>query len=248
MQNQWFDVGFAFLLSFKAVCGTIIRLQNLRGEEMVKYILFDLDGTLTDPKEGITRCVQYALKKFGIDKECDELLGFIGPPLKEQFMEYANLSEEDGVKAVEYYRERYAPIGIFENKAYDGVISMLAELKSKGYILGVATSKPTFFAQKVCGKYGISEYISYLSGSELDGRNTDKATVIKNAMVNLGAEKDNTVMVGDRIFDLEGADANGILSIGVSYGYAKKGELEKGNAKAIAETPVEIVKIIDELH
>lgn len=214
---------------------------------MIKYILFDLDGTLTDPKEGITKCVQYALKKFGIERECDQLLEFIGPPLKEQFMKYANLSEEDGVKAVEYYRERYAPTGIFENMAYDGVIEMLSTLNEKGYVLGVATSKPTFFAQKVCDKYGISEYITYLSGSELDGRNTDKALVIKNAMEQLGASKENTLMVGDRIFDLEGADENGIMSVGVDYGYAKEGELEAGNAIAIASSPMEIVEIVDKM-
>lgn len=214
---------------------------------MIKYILFDLDGTLTDPKEGITKCVQYALKKFGIERECDQLLEFIGPPLKEQFMKYANLSEEDGVKAVEYYRERYAPTGIFENMAYDGVIEMLSILKEKGYVLGVATSKPTFFAQKVCDKYGISEYITYLSGSELDGRNTDKALVIRNAMDQLGASKENTLMVGDRIFDLEGADANGIMSVGVDYGYAKESELEEGNAIAIASSPLEIVEIVDKM-
>lgn len=214
---------------------------------MLKYILFDLDGTLTDPKDGITKCVQYSLKKFGIERDCDELLEFIGPPLKEHFMEYANLSDADGVRAVEYYRERYAPIGIFENKIYDGVISMLSALKAKGYILAVATSKPGVFSKKICDKYGISDYITYLSGSELDGRNTDKALVIKNAMEYLGASKDETIMVGDRIYDLEGADANGIRSIGVSYGYAKKGELEKGNAIAIVNLPSEIITVLEKI-
>jgi len=148
---------------------------------MLKYILFDLDGTLTDPKEGITKCVQYALRKFGMERTCDELVEFIGPPLKEHFMEYANLSESDGALAVEYYRERYAPTGIFENGVYEGVIPMLSELKAKGYILAIATSKPKVFSEKICDKYGISEYITYLSGSELDGTNTDKEAVIKNA-------------------------------------------------------------------
>jgi len=211
---------------------------------MIKYILFDLDGTLTDPKVGITRCVQYALKKFGIERECEQLLEFIGPPLKEQFMKYAHLPEEEGVKAVEYYRERYAPTGIFENNIYQGVEDMLFKLKEKGYILAVATSKPTVFAQKVCDKYGISKYITYLSGSELDGRNTDKTMVIKNAMEYLGASKDNTIMVGDRIFDLEGAKEAEIPAIGVSYGYAKEGELEQGSAVAIASTPEEVTDVI----
>lgn len=212
---------------------------------MLKYILFDLDGTLTDPKEGITKCVQYALRKFGIERNCDELVEFIGPPLKEHFMEYANFSAEESVAAVEYYRERYAPIGIFENGIYDGMIQALSMLKDMGYVLAVATSKPKIFAEKICQKYGISDYITYLSGSELDGTNTDKAAVIKNAMDALGAATDNTMMVGDRIYDLEGADTIGIPSIGVRYGYAAKGELEKGNAVEIVNTPLEIVAAVE---
>jgi phosphoglycolate phosphatase len=219
--------------------------KGLREKKVLKYILFDLDGTLTDPKEGITKCVQYSLKKFGIQKECNELIEFIGPPLKEQFMKYANLSDADGTLAVEYYRERYAPIGIFENGVYDGVIEMLSTLKSKGYVLAIATSKPSVFSQKICDKYGISKYISYLSGSELDGRNTDKAMVIKNAMEFLGATVDNTIMVGDRIYDLEGAKANGISSIAVSYGYGSLEELSKGNAVEIVHSPTEIVSVIE---
>lgn len=214
---------------------------------MKKYILFDLDGTLTDPKEGITRCVQYALKHFGIDRDCEELLEFIGPPLKEHFMEYASLSEEEGVRAVELYRERYAPIGLFENGIYDGIIDLLSYLKDNGCILAVATSKPWVYSQKICDKYGISPYISYLSGSELDGRNTDKAAVIKNAMDHLGASKDNTVMVGDRIHDCEGADKNGIPCVAVSYGYAGEGELEKSSAVVIASSPFELKKVLGDM-
>ncbi len=210
---------------------------------MIKYILFDLDGTLTDPKVGITRCVQYALKKFGIERECEELLEFIGPPLKEHFIEYANLSEEDGERAVEYYRERYAPTGIFENRLYDGVLPMLSALKEEGYVLAIATSKPKVFAQKICDEYGMTDYITYLSGSELDGTNTDKAAVIKNAMDYLGALPDNTIMVGDRIYDLDGAETMGIPCIAVTYGYAEKGELEKGNAAAIVSSPMEITEV-----
>ena len=214
---------------------------------MLKYILFDLDGTLTDPKEGITKCVQYALNKFGIERECDELLEFIGPPLKEHFMGYANLSDEDGTLAVKYYRERYAPIGIFENGIYDGVIPILSALKEKGYTLAIATSKPRIFSEKICDKYGISKYITYLSGSELDGTNTDKAAVLKNAMEFLGAQKDETIMIGDRIYDLEGADTNEIQSIAVSYGYGTMEELKKGNAVAIIDSPLEILEVLKNL-
>ena len=213
---------------------------------MIKYILFDLDGTLTNPKEGITRCVQHALRYFGIERECDELVSFIGPPLKEQFMEYASLSEEDAKKAVEVYRERFAPIGLFENEVYDGVLEMLKELKKQGKIIAIATSKPYVFAQKIADKYGISQYLSYLSGSELDGRNTDKAQVIKNAMEALGALPSETVMVGDRIHDCEGAKKCNIKCIGVSYGFAAEGEL-CGNAEKIADSPCELLSILSDM-
>ena len=211
---------------------------------MIKYILFDLDGTLTNPKEGITKCVQHALKHFGIERECDELISFIGPPLKEQFMEYASLTEEEGIKAVEIYRERFAPIGIFENEIYDGILPMLESLKNQGKTLAIATSKPAVFAEKISRKYGIEPYIALLEGSELDGRNTDKALVIKNAMEKLGATKENTIMVGDREHDVIGARKNGIDCIGVSYGYGKDGELEESGALKIAHTPNELLKIL----
>ena len=211
---------------------------------MIKVVLFDLDGTLTNPKEGITKCVQYALRRFGIERECEELISFIGPPLKEKFMEYASLSEEDGIKAVEIYRERFAPIGLFENELYDGILQLLENLKKQGKVLAIATSKPTVFAEKISEKFGIAPYITLLEGSELDGRNTDKALVIKNAMQKLGAHKENTIMVGDREHDVIGARKNGIDCIGVSYGYAADGELEKSGALKIADTPYELLKIL----
>ena len=211
---------------------------------MIKFVLFDLDGTLTNPKEGITKCVQYALRRFGIERECEELISFIGPPLKEKFMEYASLSEEDGIKAVEIYRERFAPIGLFENELYDGILQLLEKLKKQGKVIAIATSKPTVFAEKISEKFGIVPYITLLEGSELDGRNTDKALVIKNAMQKLGAHKENTIMVGDREHDVIGARKNGIDCIGVSYGYAADGELEKSGALKIADTPYELLKIL----
>lgn len=213
---------------------------------MIKYILFDLDGTLTDPKEGITRCVQRALRHFGIERECEELVEFIGPPLKEHFMEYGNLSEEDGVKAVEIYRERYAPIGVFENKIYDGIVHMLSELKNGGRILAVATSKPSVYSAQICDKFGITPYISHLSGSELDGRNTNKADVIRNAMEHLGASSENTVMVGDRIHDYIGAQKNGIPFVAVGYGYAADGEFARVDSP-IASSPRELLSILEDM-
>lgn len=211
---------------------------------MIKYILFDLDGTLTNPKEGITKCVQHALRHFGIERECDELTSFIGPPLKEQFMKYASLSEEDAVEAVRVYRERFAPIGLFENEIYPGIIDMLKELKSRGKIIALATSKPTVFAEKITEKYGILPYLDYLSGSELDGTNVEKSAVIKIAMENIGAAPDETVIVGDRMHDAEGAKENGIRCIGVSYGFAEEGELEAAGIKLIADNPEMLTQIL----
>ena len=211
---------------------------------MIKYILFDLDGTLTNPKEGITKCVQYALKSFGIERDCDELISFIGPPLKEKFMEYASLSEEDGAKAVAVYRERFAPIGIFENEIYEGVLPMLEELKNQGKVLALATSKPGIYAEQIVEKYGIKPYLTCLVGSELDGRNTDKAKVIEIVMEKLGATKENTIMVGDREHDVIGARKNGVECIGVSYGYGGDGELRTSGALKIADTPHELLKIL----
>ena len=211
---------------------------------MFKYVLFDLDGTLTNPKEGITKCVQHALRAFGIERDCDELVEFIGPPLKEQFMEYASLSKQDAERAVEIYRERFAPIGLFENEIYEGITDMLEKLSKKGIVLGVATSKPEIYSEKICKKYGISPYLTCLCGSELDGRNTDKALVIANAMARLGATREETVMVGDRIHDYIGAVKNGIAFIGVSYGFAAEGEFNECSALCIASSPKEIADCI----
>lgn len=214
---------------------------------MKKYILFDLDGTLTDPKEGITQCVCHALRFFGIEKAPDEVVCFIGPPLKEQFMEFASLSSTQAEKAVEVYRERYVPKGIFENKLISGIIPLLAELKKNGAHMAIATSKPTIFARQIAEKYEIAPFFDGIFGAETDGRNTDKATVIKIAMEALGANKEAAVMVGDRIFDIDGAQKAGIASVGVSYGYAQEGELEKSGVKHIASDAHSLLKILLEL-
>lgn len=211
---------------------------------MIKYILFDLDGTLTNPKEGITKCVQHALRHFGIERECDELVSFIGPPLKEQFMKYASLSESDAVEAVRVYRERFAPIGLFENEIYPGVIELLEDLKKEGKIIALATSKPTVFAEKIAEKYGIAPYLDYLSGSELDGTNVEKSAVVRIAMEKIGAIPEETVLVGDRMHDAEGAKENGIRCIGVSYGFAAEGELEMAGVKVIAHSAKELFEIL----
>ncbi len=210
----------------------------------MKYLLFDLDGTLTDPKEGITKCVQYALRRFGIERHCDQLMSFIGPPLKEQFMNYAGFSEEQAEEAVRVYRERFAPIGVFENRAYDGAVDMLKTLKENGKVIALATSKPEVFARMIVKKYGIEPYLDLLVGSELDGTRTNKAHVIAEAMKRIGASREDTVMIGDREHDIIGAKANGIKSVGVRFGYAADGELEKAGADFIAGDIHELTNLL----
>lgn len=210
----------------------------------MKYILFDLDGTLTDPKEGIIKCVQYALKDFGLERSADELMCFIGPPLKEQFMAYANLTEAEAVRAVEKYRERFAPIGVFENRAYDGITAMLERLKAGGKILALATSKPQIFAEQIIEKYGIKPYLTVAVGSELDGTRTRKSEVIAEALRRLGAKKAEAVMVGDRSHDIIGAKEAGIASVGVRFGYAASGELENAGADYIVDTIDELEQLL----
>ena len=214
---------------------------------MIKYVLFDLDGTLTNPKEGITKCVQHALRHFGIERECDELVSFIGPPLKEQFMKHASLSEDDAIEAVRVYRERFAPIGLFENAIYDGVIELLDALKNQGKKIAIATSKPTIYASQIAEKYGIAPYLDYLSGSELDGTNVEKEAVVRIAMEHIGAVAEETVIVGDRMHDAQGAKYNGIGCIGVSYGFAAEGELENAGVKYIANSPGEVLRILSSM-
>ncbi len=211
---------------------------------MIKYFLFDLDGTLTDPKEGITKCVQYALRRFGIERDCGELVCFIGPPLKEQFMRYCGFTPEQAEEAVTVYRERFAPVGIFENRVYDGAVELLRELKAVGKTLALATSKPQVFAERIVKKYGLAPYLDLIVGSELDGRLTDKAQVVAEVLKRLGAAPEQAVMIGDREHDVLGAAANGVSAVGVGFGYAAEGELEAAGARWTVGTMDELQTLL----
>ncbi len=207
-------------------------------------ILFDLDGTLTDPGIGITNSVMYALKKYGIEvADRSELYKFIGPPLAESFEKYYGFSTEESYKAVDCYREYYRDRGLYENLVYDGVEDMLKELKSKGKTLIVATSKPEIFAKEVLRHFGLDKYFDYIAGGNLDGTRTVKAEVIAYALESCGiTDKGNSVMVGDRMHDIIGAKTVGIDSIGVLYGYGDREELESAEADYIAETVKDVLK------
>lgn len=206
---------------------------------MSQVILFDLDGTLTESGEGIINCVQYALEKLGKKEEHPENLQcFIGPPLKEQFMKYAGLSEEEGEKAVVYYRERYTTTGIFENRLYPKIPELLELLKINNKILAVASSKPEVYVKQILEHFQIADYFTAIVGSELDGRRTEKAEVIEEALrrMHLEEERDKVLMVGDRSHDVRGAISCGLQCIGVAYGYGSREELEKAGAVYIADS------------
>lgn len=213
-----------------------------------RYILFDLDGTLTDPQEGITKSVAYALRYFGIEVEnLESLCKFIGPPLKESFMKFYGFDEEKAELAVEKYREYFAPAGIFQNKVYDGVDSMLKNLKESGKQIVLATSKPQVYAEKILKHFQLDMYFSFIAGSELDGRRVKKGEVIAYALKGAGVEDVRTaVMVGDREHDIIGAKENGMDSIGVLYGYGCAEEFEKNGADAVVETVEELTKYVTE--
>lgn len=196
---------------------------------MYRAILFDLDGTLTQSGEGITKSVQYALEKLGKpEPDLKKLEVFVGPPLLQQFMKYAGLDEETAVKAVEYYRERYTDVGIFENRPYPGVEEMLEGLKRKGYILAVASSKPERFVRRILDHFHLTGYFQEIVGSEMNGGRTSKAEVIEEALLRLhmsGCRKD-VIMVGDKEHDVLGAREAGISCVAVSYGYGTEEELK----------------------
>lgn len=207
-------------------------------------IIFDLDGTLTDSAEGVIRSAQHMQEKMGISKWADEDLKFIvGPPLIKTFTEDFQMNQEDAQRALGFFRERYATVGLFENKVYDGIPEMLEELKKKGKCLVVATSKKEETAVRILKHFGIDGYFDIIGGDNREiGRDT-KAKVIEYVLESLGAKKEDAIMVGDRKFDVEGAHLVGIPCIAVEFGYGDRAEFEAYGADYIAETP----KAVEEL-
>lgn len=209
---------------------------------MISYILFDLDGTLTNPKEGITKCVQYALDAFGIhEPDLDKLVPFIGPPLLQSFQEFYGFTSEDAVAAVEKYRERFSTIGLYENFPYPGIASMLQQLQAQGKILAVASSKPTVFVKQILEKFELSQYFASIEGSNLDGTRTNKKEVISAVLQNFNnPPTEQVLMVGDRKYDVIGAKELGLPCVGVQFGFAAPGELESSGASYIAQTVADL--------
>jgi len=212
---------------------------------MKNYLLFDLDGTLTDPKIGITTCAQYALKAFGIEEpDLDKLEPFIGPPLKESFMQFYGLDEVQADAAVEKYRERFRDIGLFENEVYKGIPKMLRTLRNMGMHLAVASSKPTVFVERILEHFHLKQYFEVIVGSELDGTRVNKDEVVEEALRRLFKDtpiaREQVYMIGDRKFDVEGAKAHGIESVAVAYGYGDVEELKEAKADYIVCSVAEL--------
>lgn len=215
----------------------------------MKYVLFDLDGTLTDPKEGITKCVQYALGAFGIvEDNLDNLTAFIGPPLIESFMKYYGFDEKNAWNCIEKYRERFEAVGKFENRVLDGVPQMLKKLKENGCKIALASAKPEYFAKQILEKYDLMQYFDFVKGADLNGRHTEKQSIIREVLEKLSVESlSEAVMVGDRLHDIVGAHNCGIKCIGVRFGYAEEGELEQYHADYIADTVGDLEKLLLEI-
>lgn len=219
-------------------------------------VLFDLDGTLSNSQEGICKCVKYALEDFGIDEKDEEKLKlFIGPPLEEMFMEVYGFTKEEAVRARCKYRERFEPIGIYENEPYEGIVEMLAALHKEGISLGVATSKPEEYAIKILDKYDMVRYFTVISGADLEGAHVTKTAVLSEALRRLkekAAEKEGgssdksegVLMVGDRKYDVEGAKECGVPCVGVGFGFARPGELEQAGADYYAGTVGDLKKLL----
>ena len=200
------------------------------------HILFDLDGTLTDPGEGITNSVMYALSKWDIHvADRRELYRFIGPPLLDSFSRICGFSEEDSRRAVGYYREYFADRGIFENTMYDGIGDMLSHLKDAGKKVILATSKPERFAVEILGHFGIDKYFDAVAGSDMEGTRSAKCDVIEYALTLCGRpDRSRVLMVGDREHDVMGAHQCGIACAGVLYGYGSREELISAGAEYVA--------------
>lgn len=202
-----------------------------------KYILFDLDGTLTDPKEGITKSVEYVLNSHGIlVDDLDKLCPFIGPPLQEGFMEFYGFPQDKAREAVFKYREYFSVKGWKENKKYEGIDKVLSSLKNQGKLLFVATSKPENMAVKILDYFGLSSFFEFIGGADMEETRVKKADVIRYVLETTGiTDVSQAVMIGDREHDIIGAREVGMASVGVLYGYGSREELEEAGADYIAE-------------
>ena len=211
-----------------------------------KYIFFDLDGTLTDSKEGITKSVAYALKSFGIIvDDLSTLNKFIGPPLYDSFCKYYSMDADDATQAIIKYREYFSVTGLYENTVYGGISALLQDLKIHGKTLIIATSKPTVFAVKILEHFNLAQYFTFIAGSELDGTRSKKSEVIAFALQNSNiTDLKDVVMVGDRKHDILGAKEHGIDTIGVLYGFGDYLEHQNAGADNIVSSVAQLHELL----
>lgn len=213
----------------------------------MRTVFFDLDGTLTDPKPGIVRSIQYALERLGRPvPEEDALLWCIGPPLRSSFVQLLE-GEEEADRAVALYRERFGDVGLFENALYPGIEALLTRLASSGRNLHVATSKPHLYATRIVEHFGLSACFGEVFGSELSGERTHKGELLAHALAESGAKASASVMIGDRSHDMIGAQKNGVAGVGVLYGYGSREELVRAGARTIVERIDELEGVLETL-
>ncbi len=226
---------------------------------MFRYVLFDLDGTLTDPEEGITKSVHHALTVLGIEEtDPTKLRAFIGPPLKDSFMEFYDMDSDGAENAIRIYRERFSKVGLFENRLYEGIEEVLSACREAGILLAVASSKPKVFVDRVLAHFDLDSYFDVVVGSELNGLREKKGEVVEEALRQLEEltsgkgmtilsqifNQNNCAMVGDRKFDIQGGKQFRLFTIGVTYGYAENGELEEAGADKIVNTIEELKDVL----
>ena len=216
-------------------------------EDMRNIALFDLDGTLTDPKEGITRSVAHALAAYGIQvKNLDELCPFIGPPLSDSFQEFYGFSPDKAREAIRYFHEYFTEKGMFENRVYRGIPQMLRTIREAGIIPAVATSKPELFAEKILYHFDLRKYFELVGGADMDETRVKKGDVIAYTLdrLRVDRERDRIVMIGDRKHDIIGAHENGLPCAAVLYGYGSRGEFDAAGADVQIETVEDLTKYL----
>ena len=218
---------------------------------MYDIILFDLDGTLTDPGIGITNSVAHALAHWNIEvSDRAELYKFIGPPLSDSFMRYYGFSEEDAIQAIAVYREYFSVKGLYENEVYPGIPELLESLKAQGKTVVLATSKPEKFAARIIDHFGWSEHFTLVCGATMDSSRSKKGDVIAYTLKQLGitdADKSSVLMIGDRHHDIDGAHENGLVAVGVLYGYGDREEHEKAGAEFVVAAVQELKELLEKV-
>jgi phosphoglycolate phosphatase len=214
----------------------------------VEAVLFDLDGTLTDSAPGLVSCIGYALDKMGIEPpDAETMRTFLGPPLWVTFRDHFGLDEEQVVRAIELYRERYHDTGMFENTVYDGIRDTLQALRDANIRMAIATSKPEYSATRILEHFDLAQYFEFIGADDLEGSRASKTKVIAHVLANTGLDPttQRLIMVGDRRHDVEGAASHGIDTIGVLWGYGDHAELANAGARVIVANPVELTAALD---